>query len=575
MGIRQKDDARTRPTEIEQARKWAETACGSVADVPFSFVYDGRPSRESLPSWTYERSVRRIDDARTEHILSFADPATGLSIRCTGIHYDDFPVVEWTTWLRNDGSEDTPIISDLLGIDSAFPWSPDGEPDKASLTLHHNIGSPYTPQDYKPLVTPLGPNEEKRIATNGGRSSNSDLPYFNLEFGGATDPAGVIVVIGWPGQWAATFIRDAGSTAVVRAGQEMTHFRLKPGEEARTPRIVLLFWEGDRVRSQNIWRRWMIQHNMPRPHGKTPESEHFACSSHQFGEMIHADEASQITFVDRYLAEGITLDYWWMDAGWYPNERGWPHTGTWEVDAKRFPRGLRYITDHAHARGVDSIVWFEPERVTSKTWLYDNHPEWLISYPGREGEQKLLDLGNPAAREWLVNHVDKTINEQGIDLYRQDFNMDPLDYWRANDAPDRQGMTEMAHVMGLLWWWDELKRRHPDMLFDTCASGGRAERRRDPSPVGAAHPQRLDLRAGQPAVPHLRHRVVDSLLRHRADPGRRLQLPEHPLHGDKHLLGRPPVRSALRPTPPHGRGVEVDHAVSHRRLLPALGVPLR
>ncbi|MGB9623488.1 MAG: GH36 C-terminal domain-containing protein, partial [Phycisphaerae bacterium] len=57
--------------------------------------------------------------------------------------------------------------------------------------------------------------------------------------------------------------------------------------------------------------------------------------------------------------------------------------------------------------------------------------------------------------------------------YRQDFNMDPLSYWRAADAPDRQGITEIRHVTGYLAYWDELRRRHPDMLIDSCASGGR------------------------------------------------------------------------------------------------------
>ncbi|NIM47665.1 MAG: alpha-galactosidase, partial [Gemmatimonadales bacterium] len=152
------------------------------------------------------------------------------------------------------------------------------------------------------------------------------------------------------------------------------------------------------------------------------------------------------------------------------SEWGWPHTGTWEVDTERFPRGLRAITDHAHAKGVKSIVWFEPERVAPGTWLYENHPEWLL---GPDGEQKLLNLGHPEALDWLTEHVDKLIIEQGIDLYRNDFNIDPLPYWRANDPDDRQGITEIGYAMGHLAFWDELRRRHPNMLIDTCASGGR------------------------------------------------------------------------------------------------------
>ena len=159
-----------------------------------------------------------------------------------------------------------------------------------------------------------------------------------------------------------------------------------------------------------------------------------------------------------------------MDAGWYPFKEGWWNTGTWEPDKKRFPNGLRAVTDHAHQRGVNALVWFEHERVQPGTWLYLNHPEWLL---GKDGDQKLLDLGNDAARTWVIEHTDTVMREQGIDIYRQDFNMSPLGYWRAHDAPDRQGMTEIKHVTGYLAFWDELRRRHPGLLIDTCASGVR------------------------------------------------------------------------------------------------------
>ena len=38
----------------------------------------------------------------------------------------------------------------------------------------------------------------------------------------------------------------------------------------------------------------------------------------------------------------------------------------------------------------------------------------------------MLNLGNSDARHWWLEHVDKLIVEQGIDLYRNDFNIDPL-----------------------------------------------------------------------------------------------------------------------------------------------------
>jgi alpha-galactosidase len=108
-----------------------------------------------------------------------------------------------------------------------------------------------------------------------------------------------------------------------------------------------------------------------------------------------------------------------------------------------------------------------PEPDSGAFQAYDRHRRLA------ERDTRLLDLGNPAARQWLTEHVDKLLTEQGIDLYRQDFNMDPLAYWRAADAADRQGISEIKYVTGFLAYWDELRRRHPEMLIDSCASGGR------------------------------------------------------------------------------------------------------
>ena len=427
---------------------------------PFSFVYDGKPSAELFKGWKIERASSPIDARRTRRTIRLADPRTGLEVRCEGVEYRDFPTVEWTLYLKNGGAAPTPIIESIQALDVRLSRGGLG-----GFVLHHAVGSPANGNDYGPLETPLGAGQSKRVSAAGGRPSNSDMPYFSIE--GARE--GWILAVGWPGQWAAEFARDQGDGLRVKAGQELTRFRLLPGEEVRAPLIVIQFWHGDRVRAQNIWRRWMMAHSMPRPGGKLPQPQLLASSSRAYEEMIGANEGNQILHIDRYLEEGIRLDYWWMDAGWYVNVTGWPNVGTWEVDPKRFPRGLRPISDHAHSKGVKILVWFEPERVTAGTWITEKHPEWVLGGAGGG----LLNLGNPDARKWLTDHIDRLITKEGIDLYRQDFNMDPLGHWRGNDAPDRQGITEIRHVEGYLAYWDELRRRHPDMLIDTCASGGR------------------------------------------------------------------------------------------------------
>ena len=427
---------------------------------PFSFVYDGRPSGQLLPEWTIERSRRQLDAQRTQHTVSYSDPKTKLTVRCVAVEYHDFPTVEWTVYFKNTGKADTPLLADVQAIDTWFHRGNDGE-----FTLHHNRGSTAGPNDYQPLVTPLRPRASHRVATSGGRSTNANMPYFNVAWPGQ----GVIVVLGWPGQWAAEFGRDDRTGLRVRGGQELRRFKLLPGEEVRTPLAVVQFWKGTLMRSHNVWRRWMLAHNSPRPAAKPFPPGLMMCTS-DFYPGMRSSAAEEIKYVDAYLNAGVKLDYWWIDAGWYPCEpQGWPRVGTWKPDPVRYPKGLKEVADYVHGKGMKLVVWFEPERVHAGTWLAENHPEWVLG--GKQGG--LLNLGNAEARTWLTDHVDRMLTEQGIDLYRQDFNMDPLGYWRSHDAPDRQGITELRHVEGYLAYWDELRRRHPGMVIDTCASGGR------------------------------------------------------------------------------------------------------
>jgi alpha-galactosidase len=450
----------------DRAGVWKRRIGGQSVGEPFSFRYDGEPSHEVLARSRLTLERRPLDADRKRYTLRYLDPETGLEVTWDGVEYPEFRTVEWTLFFKNTGPADTPLLADILALDTRLPC-----PRSSVPLLHYSRGDTCSPESFEPLTKRLGPGEELHEAPTGGRPTNGAFPYFNLRAGSE----GVIIVVGWPGQWAAGFSGERGGAVHITAGQERTRFKLHPSETVRTPLVVLQFTVGgDWIDAQNQWRRWMVRHNIPRPGGQPLKLPQFnACSSHQFAEMTRASEANQKEFIDAYLAKGLQLDYWWMDAGWYvgAEERNWTWTGTWDVDRRphRFPNGLRAISDHAHAKDVKTLVWFEPERVAAGTWLASEHPEWILGGAGGG----LLDLGNAEARSWLVEHVDRLLTEEGIDLYRQDFNMDPLEYWRRNDAADRQGITENRHVMGYLAYWDELLRRRPRLLIDSCASGGR------------------------------------------------------------------------------------------------------
>jgi len=500
------DTNRITPEEMKVAKAWAAARLQG-AHPPFSFVYGGRPSADFIGTWHCTQTSTALDDRRTQRVMTYTDSGTGLVVRCVAVEYHDFPSVEWTLYFKNTGAADTPIIEKIQALDLTLTRE-----DMAHCTqpldlqdnalLHYNVGSPTTCDDYRPMTFALTPGSKAQIATSGGRACNKHMPFFNLEWAGC----GLVMAVGWPGQWAAEFAGNGPGELRITAGQELTHFKLHPGEEVRSPLIALQFYQGGWIRAQNIWRRWIIAHNIPRPGGTLPSPQIAALAWLYFAPWGISNALTWKIFIDTYEAKKIPIDACWIDAGWYecnfpepdrnsgagtsapyatgmaPGDPSWPNTGTWRADPYRYPRGIREVTDHAHAKGLKTILWFEPMRVKLGSWLAKEHPDWLLAAPPNPGDQmynaeteRLLNLGNPEALAWLSRYIGEYLGQEGIDVYREDFNMDPLCFWRANDTEDRQGITEIQWVTNNLAYWDELRRRNPNLLIDNCASGSKRQ----------------------------------------------------------------------------------------------------
>jgi alpha-galactosidase len=443
--------------------EWVGRYLSAPADLPVSFALGGKTITGIPDEWSVVPAERRETGGVKEMVFTGTDPATGLGVRVQCANYSDYPVVEWTTWLTNTGSEPTPVLSDVLALDGVL--------EGRAASLWHCNGDFCSAEGYTAEETPLPEGKSLGFAPREGRPCDRAFPYYRLMFEGR----GVSLAIGWPGQWSVSF-EGLSDEVRVRSGQEKTHMRLMPGETIRTPRITLMFWTGNGSDAVNLWRRWYRDYLLPRPDGKPLGPLLAAAATDEGEEFTAATEENQIRYMKKWAAREIPFDVWWIDAGWYPcfNKEGvrkWPETGTWEPDPERFPNGLKPVSDAAAGYDADLLLWFEPERVRPGTALDREHPEWLLNAEGNDN--RLLFLGNPAAQEWLTDHVCGLIREHGIGIYRQDFNFEPLRHWRENEPDDRQGMNENLHVQGYLGYWDELLARNPGLWIDSCASGGR------------------------------------------------------------------------------------------------------
>lgn len=482
-----------------RADAWYESTLGGVFEgaanprLPFSFRSEGEDSHDRMTNWPCRVEDRTVDGVETR-TLRFEDPATRLEVRFEVTRYRDYPAVEWVVHLRNNGTNNTPILEDIAALDYRLLV-----PKDQWCRVHTARGSAAMETDFEPLTYDMGPsaanpmpNSPRELAplmfeSAGGRSSSAygwntpratgfnsnigTLPFFNVEAPGH----GVILALGWTGDWSVRMWRWSHGVVAVRGGMKKTHLTLYPGEEIRSPRVLALFWEGDRIESQNLLRRFLLAHHVPRRNGDVLRAP---ISFGVWGENLAEKQLQKLAW---FAKNRIPIDNFWIDAGWYGDgefnlgadtfgtewvKRG----GDWWPNAGAYPEGMRPIGEAARAAGMDFTLWVDAERAYAGTRVTREHPEWFL---GPRNESYLLNLGVPAARESITEVVSGLVRDGQVTCYRQDFNVEPASFWASNDTPDRVGMTEIRHIEGLYQFWDELLARHPGLMIDNCASGGR------------------------------------------------------------------------------------------------------
>jgi len=205
---------------------------------PFSFLYDGKPSREVLKNWVRDNKLKKIDADRTKETACWTDPQTGLRLTCETILYTDFPAAEWILYFENTGKADTKIIADINACDVTLISPP---PPQTGYRLHRTKGGVPDPTHFEYTTNTIDAAHPQHLMAGNGRSSTADFPFFKID----TRRGTAIFAVGWSGCWKADVTTADSRELRVTAGLDKTHFLLHPGEKIRTPRTLMLLGTGD------------------------------------------------------------------------------------------------------------------------------------------------------------------------------------------------------------------------------------------------------------------------------------------------------------------------------------------
>ena len=438
----------------------AEAAKAPFAPAPFAL--DGAYSTGVAAAET------KVDGDVSATRYVAADGKLALDVRVRT--FDGFPVREISTSLTNlSATEPTDVVQNLRVFADSFAL-PNAD---STATLDLLRGSTCVPEDFAPLNFALKAGEEKTFATPSGRSSSEFTPFIDASFG---DKTGALFAIGWTGDWKARFANEGGSLRV-ELGMERCGMKLNPGETLLQPSVLVFERQGQTRREfKTVVHRFMREHMSPRDaEGKIvpPILAITAGGGNKTPQMM-------LDILQYRLDAGIPCDTYWVDAGWYgaPHETDpYPNcgpdwyrfVGDWRVNTTTHPTGdLLPIADAVHKAGMRFLLWFEPERVHESAPVVKENPDFV--------EGALYNYANPEALKRIQEIVYGTIEKHGIDVYRQDFNMEPTGFWarlEAKEGEHRVGAVEAKHVAALYKFLDDMRARFPNILLENCASGGR------------------------------------------------------------------------------------------------------
>lgn len=438
-----------------------KTANGSRT-VDLKFVdYDivnGKPGISGLPaSFAGEEEVQTL-------VVHMMDGGCGIDVDLIYSVFEDEDVITRSVSVKNAGDKDvrlTKVYSACIDMD---------DEDFEMLTLH---GSWARERQIERRPIAYG---KQSVSSLRGESSHQDHPFMAWMTKGTDQTTGD--VYGMHFVYSGNFIAQIEKSqfdsirAVMGIHSEGFEWWLTPGETFTAPEVVLTYSHdglGQMTRNlHDFYRCHMIRSRYL--HQKRPV-------------LINNWEATYFDFTREKLiaiaqkAKECGVELFVLDDGWF-GARTTDHAGLgdWVANPDRLPEGITGIAEDIEKVGLKFGLWFEPEMTNKDSDLYREHPDWILSVPGRHDShgrfQYVLDFSRKEVVDRIYEMMAKILSTAKVSYVKWDMNRSITECYSAALPADRQGEVFHRYILGVYDLYERLTSTFPHVLFESCASGG-------------------------------------------------------------------------------------------------------
>ncbi|MCR2806300.1 alpha-galactosidase [Paenibacillus soyae] len=422
-------------------------------------IMAGKPALEGLPS-VYTES----DDEADTLELELEDSYTGLSVR---LRYTIFAggAITRSARFANNGSGSLKLLRALSASVDLF-----GKSDYELLYL-----AGHWTREAHIQRRPLGPGGTS-LGSRRGMSSHQHNPFAAVISPGTDEEHGEVYAMNlvYSGNFHAEAEVDAFGIVRLAVGVNPFDFAwmLEPGESFQTPEAVLVY------SAEGLGGMSRAYHRLYR--------ERLCRGAHRDRErpiLVNNWEATYFSFtaekIEKIAEAGAELgiELFVLDDGWFgKRDSDNSSLGDWFEDRRKLPDGLRDLAERINRRGLKFGLWFEPEMISPDSELYRAHPDWCLHVAGRRRTearwQLVLDLSRQEVRDYLYESLARIFADVPIAYVKWDMNRGLTEIGSAAAPAERQQEIAHRYVLGLYELLERLTSAFPEILFESCASGG-------------------------------------------------------------------------------------------------------
>lgn len=422
-------------------------------------IQSGKPSLEGLPA-TY---VEQDDEAQTL-VVHLKDDVTETLLDLFYTIYEDRPVITRHASFKQVGQQ-------KIILEKALSMSLDLRDDNYKWLHLDGAWGRERHLHCRPLDQGC-----QSIYSNKGASSSEHNPFMALLDPHANENQGEVLGFSlvYSGNFRGQIDVSPFQEARINLGIHPDHFSwpLSQGESFTTPEVVLVYSD------QGLNKMSQIYHELYRQRlarGKWRDRLRPVLLNNWEAMTFDFDEDRILKLAKEAANVGVELFV--LDDGWFGQRNSdRAGLGDWTVNREKLPNDLTGLISSIHELGMKFGLWIEPEMVNKDSDFYREHPDWIFHHPNRSTShgryQYTLNLAHEEVYQSIYQQLHHLLSEYEIDYIKWDMNRYMTEVYSIYDRPEQQGQLYHRYILNLYRLYDALINEFPEILFESCSSGG-------------------------------------------------------------------------------------------------------